>query len=97
MSKPKLTPSGAIFPQGDESKYEPLTKEEKEAIATLEKLAENWPQSLWLYSASGTLNVMKKHEGLKALKAAGRGGFGEYVHPGFSVVDIDIENDGGDW
>ncbi len=71
-----------------------LTKEEKAAIASLERVAAKWPQSLWLYSASGTLNVMKKSQGIKRVMfALPHGG----VAPGMSVAQIEIENDGGDW
>lgn len=69
-----------------------LTEEEKKAISSLEKLAKNWPDSLWLYSASGSLCVMKKDS--KGNKVMTReGGF----DPDYSVSTILIENDGGDW
>jgi len=69
-----------------------LTKEEKKAIAAIKRVAKIWPDSLWLFSASGNLTVMRKGEN------------GEKVHLdncGFDqkhIVDyIDIDNDGGDW
>ncbi|MFV7762852.1 hypothetical protein ACNPKZ_20165 [Shewanella algae] len=37
-----------------------LTKKEQQAIAELEKLAKKWPQSLELFSWSGSLHVFKK-------------------------------------
>ena len=68
-----------------------LTKEERAAIAALNRVAKRWPDSLWLYSASGSLCVMRKDaEGEKAVK-------GEGVDPDYVVDYIDIENDGGDW
>lgn len=66
-----------------------LTAEERRAISALKRIAKRWPQSLWLFSASGTLNVMKKSEG---------GSVGsEAPDPARSVATIEIENDGGDW
>jgi hypothetical protein len=35
-----------------------LTPDERNAIKSLERLAKRWPQSLMLFSASGTLCVM---------------------------------------
>lgn len=37
-----------------------LTKKEQQAIAELEKLAKKWPQTLELFSWSGSLRVFKK-------------------------------------
>lgn len=39
-----------------------VTKEEQKAIASLKKLAKKWPNSLALFSCSGTLNVVKNGE-----------------------------------
>lgn len=71
---------------------EPLTVEEEKAIAALKRIAKKWPESLWLFSASGTLCVMKKYPG------------NSRYPPGWSdlsteaeVATIAIENDGGDW
>lgn len=36
-----------------------LTVEEERAIATLKRLAKRWPKTLWLYSGSGVLIVMR--------------------------------------
>jgi len=36
-----------------------LTKEEQKAIRKLENLAKKWPESLSLFSWSGSLNVIK--------------------------------------
>lgn len=86
---------------GEVIDMEELTKEEKSAIASLKRVARKWPNSLWLFSASGSLNVMKKHaDGEKAvhgdntpLKYGCYAGMDqEYV-----IDSIDIENDGGDW
>lgn len=69
----------------------PLTREERLAIATLHRLAKRWPKSLWLYSASGTLNVMRLDEdGREAM-------CGEGVDSAYVVDEIDIHNEGGDW
>lgn len=72
---------------------------EEAAIRRLKALARVWPPSLWLYSADGTLCVMR-------LDDLGRRGVMENrpVNPGYCGVDpdyivdtIDIPNDGGDW
>ena len=69
-----------------------LTPDEQRAIRALNRLQEMWPQSLWLFSASGRLNVMRA------------GKHGEQVHgenggidQNYVVTTVDIPNDGGDW
>jgi hypothetical protein len=70
-----------------------LTKEEKAAISKLKKLAQIWPESLWLFS-NGTLYVMKTNGiGEKERAMTQYGG----VDPKYIVDTIDIPNDGGDW
>ena len=39
-----------------------LTKEEINAIRSLERLSKRWPRTLWIYAASESLHVMKKNE-----------------------------------
>ena len=69
-----------------------LTKDETKAINTLKRLAKTWPESLWLYSASGTLHVMRKGEdGHAAMLPTGG------VDPDYALTSVGIENDGGDW
>ena len=73
----------------------PLTKEEKNAIASLKRLATRWPRSLWLFSANGTLCVMR-HDSLgnqPHVEHPHGGG----VDPEYIVGSADIDNDGGDW
>lgn len=67
------------------------TKEEDKAIRALHRVAKIWPESLWLFSASGALEVMKKNTDGERAKI-GVGIDQEYI-----VDTIDIENDGGDW
>jgi len=60
----------------------------------LKRLENKWPKTLWLFSASGTLYVMKKDaEGEKAHHPGLEGG----VDQAFIAATIEIENDGGDW
>lgn len=74
-----------------------LTDDEKRAIAALQRLAGKWPKSLWLYSASGSLNVMRRDSaGKRAVLDHGLDQHGG-VDPAYSVAVIDIPNDGGDW
>lgn len=68
-----------------------LTRQERNAIRTLKRLETTWPQSLWLFSASGSLHVMKKDANGKIPMD------GEGISPEFVVATLDIENDGGDW
>jgi hypothetical protein len=68
-----------------------LTKEEETAIAELKRLAKRWPKSLWLFSASGTLNVMQKVDQERMYT------YGTKVNPDYIVTTIKIDNDGGDW
>ena len=69
-----------------------VTKKEQLAVNALKKVAKKWPKSLWLFSANGTLCIMKKDiDGHVAiLPTLG-------VDPDYVVDTIDIENDGGDW
>ena len=69
-----------------------LSKEEKAAIDTLKRLSKRWPESLWLFSASGRLWVMKKDADGKRVELPHCG-----VDPAYVVTDINIDNDGGDW
>ena len=71
-----------------------LNKEEIQATADLIKLAKRWPKSLWLYSAGGTLHVMKCGPQGERVVLPERGGG---VDPAFDVGTVDIPNDGGDW
>lgn len=69
----------------------PLTDDERKAIRAMNRLAKTWPKSLWLFSASGTLTIMRKD-------ATGtRAGDGDGVDQAFAVDTVDIQNDGGDW
>ena len=68
------------------------TPEEAKAIKDLKALAKRWPKSLWFFSASGSLCVMR---------AAPDGGHihtpTDGIDPDYVLADIDISNDGGDW
>jgi len=68
------------------------TPEEAKAIRSLQRLARKWPPSLWLFSASGSLCVMKCGPDGEHLKTHLGG-----VDPDASLATIDISNDGGDW
>ena len=68
-----------------------LTPEERKAIAALKRLAKRWPYTLWVFSASGRLCVMRHgEEGHQHMPDGG-------IDPTYCVDEIDIENDGGDW
>lgn len=79
-----------------------LTPDEQRAIRALKRLAKAWPKTLWLFSASGSLYVMKKGpSGERVVRKdtyKGRTtGCGELVDERAAVATIDIPNDGGDW
>jgi hypothetical protein len=68
-----------------------LTEDEKKAVTSLKRLANRWPKNLWLFSASGTLCVMRTDSnGEKVLD-------GEGFDQDYIVGTINISNDGGDW
>jgi hypothetical protein len=69
-----------------------VTPEELKAIKRLQNAAKNFPKTLWLFSASGTLCVMKKENGSPVM-LHNTGG----VDPDYIIDTIKIENDGGDW
>jgi len=74
----------------------PLSREERLAIAALRRLASRWPRSLWLFSASGDLCVMRRGEqGDRVLVAQDEPGAS--MDQTYVVTSIDVPNDGGDW
>ena len=72
-----------------------LTAAEVKAIKALKRVAQTWPKSLWLFSASGSLCVMKKKDGERVMCSDNRGG--QAVDSAYVVDTINILNDGGDW
>ena len=75
-----------------------LTPEESKAIASLKRVAKKWPKSLWLFSASGSLTVMKKNKDGKRVYTETHGGaVGGGVDQSYAMDTIAIENDGGDY
>lgn len=74
-----------------------LTLAEKRAIRKLQEVATTWPATLWLYSAGGTLTVMRcGADGKPAMRIDGKGD--DAVDQDYTVCTIEgIPNDGGDW
>ena len=70
-----------------------LTPEEKLAISRLKSLAKVWPKSLWLFSQSGSLLIMRYGEDGKEVMTDSGIFDQEYIVP----ANIDIPNDGGDF
>lgn len=68
------------------------TADERAAIATLKRLAKRWPKSLWLFSGSGSLCVMRSLQDGSRAHLPGDG-----MDPDYCLATIDIPNDGGDW
>ena len=69
-----------------------LTEKEKAAIRALDSLAKKWPKTLWLFSASGSLKVMRCGPNGEQMVGEFGGMDDDYV-----VATINIPNDGGDW
>lgn len=72
-----------------------LTKKEKLVIKRLKNLAKIWPKSLWLFSASGDLCIMKCGENNSHAMCGPNNDQG--VDHDYYICSIDISNDGGDW
>lgn len=71
-----------------------LTSDERKAVSTLKRLAKRWPKSLWLFSASGDLHVMKCGPDGERVRNPH---IPDAVDPDHVVETIKIPNDGGDW
>lgn len=69
------------------------TPEEAKAIASLKRIAKKWPKTLWLFSASGSLNVMRCGPDGEHVMNKSNGG----VDQDYSLDTINIPNSGGDW
>lgn len=68
------------------------TTDEAKAVAGLKRLAARWPASLWLFSGAGTLHIMRNRpDGTRAMLPSGG------VDPDYSLAQVSIPNDGGDW
>lgn len=64
---------------------------EEQAIAALNRIVKRWPQSLWLWAASGSLHIMKCNpDGSR--QETRTGGYADA-----SVGYVSIPCDGGDW
>ena len=68
------------------------TKKELEWIEDFKKLAKRCPKKLWLFSANGSLHVMKTPNDGNEMSYVTGG-----VNPENSIDIINISNDGGDW
>lgn len=68
------------------------TSQERAAIATLKRLAKRWPKTLWLFSAAGSLCVMRNGPDGRPVTVSDSGMDQDYV-----LDTIDIPNSGGDW
>jgi hypothetical protein len=69
-----------------------LTKEERKAIKALQRVAKIWPDSLWLFAASGTLCIMRCEQGERVFRDS------EGVDPAYKVTTIQgLFCEGGDW
>lgn len=70
------------------------TKEEQKAINALNRLAKNWPKTMWLFSCSGSLIAMRCGEDGKHVIDE----FGSMAQSHIlEHINIGIDNDGGDF
>lgn len=70
-----------------------VTKKEQHAIDSLKKLAETWPDTLWLFCNGMSISIMKYGPNGEQMTLGAGGG----MDPAFRVDSVDINNDGGDW
>ena len=69
-----------------------IAVDEKIAIDSLIRVANQLPKSLWLFAAGGKLHVMKyKEDGSRCMTPSGG------VDPDYVIETINIDSDGGDW
>lgn len=73
--------------------YAPRNTEEQ-LVRQLRALEKSWPKGYWLFSASGSLHLMRHGPDGKPVMLATTGG----VDPAMIVASFGkIDNDGGDW
>ncbi len=70
-----------------------LNKTEIAAIKRLKSIAKIWPKTLWLFSGSSTLWVMRCNKEGEQVFTNNDGG----ADPDYAIESIKIPNDGGDW
>ncbi len=68
-----------------------LTKKEWAAIKALQKLAECWPSTLWVFAGSGFSIVKTKPDGSRAVRPDGS------YDQEYKAAEINIPCDAGDW
>lgn len=71
---------------------ENLSLKERRAVEGLKSLSRNWPTTLWLFSANGSLSVMRYGADKKPATLPNGG-----MDPDYAVATINIRSDGGDW
>lgn len=70
-----------------------LTAQEARAIRSLKRLASKWPDTLMLFSNSGTLEVLRLAEDGTTARVNGHG---SDIDERALVAEVRIRNDGGD-
>jgi len=69
-----------------------LTRREISVILALEKIANRWPSSLWIFSSGEELCIMRLNEDSERAMTQSGGVDQEYM-----VASISIPSDGGAW
>ena len=72
-----------------------LTKEEKRAIAALNRLAKRWPSTLWIFANGGGASVLKKSPDGDQVTLP-HGGF-DQGHIVATIPSKQMLIEGGDW
>ena len=66
-----------------------VTGEEQKAIRSMQRLAKKWPRSLWLFSWSGSLQIMKERpDGILVPLESVKGIPNDGGDPGSETVDV---------
>jgi hypothetical protein len=68
-----------------------VNHEEAKAVTALKRLADEWPESLWIFTNGQRLYVMRNVDGKRVMNKSGG------VDPDHTVAAINIPSDGGDW
>lgn len=72
-----------------------LTKEERAAIRTLERLAKRWPKTLVLFGGAGALHVLDREMAARYQEFDAKGQTSEWTKQA-QIARIGIDCDGGD-
>lgn len=70
---------------------------EKQAVAALKRIAERWPDTLWIFTTGGYLHVMRNGPDGEPVYHSASPGIAPGVDPDYVVASVRVPSDGGDW